>query len=94
MAGWEELTRATRSRAEPYKRYHYRYVAAELAWRAASLLPDGVDATANALCAAGSWLKDRDPEAAERFYRALVRRCPETDLGRRAASLRWFPPCR
>ena len=92
--GTGELARATLSRAQPYERFHYRYVAAELAWRAAELLPDGSDATAEVLCTGGSWLKFRDPGAAERFYRALVSRCPATTLGRKAAALRWFPSCR
>jgi hypothetical protein len=92
-AGAQELALAARTRASPYQRFHYRYLAADLAWRAAGLLPDGGDELAGILCTAGSWLKSRDPEAAERFYRALVRRCPETELGRRAAGLRWFPPC-
>ena len=55
-------------------------------------MPDNSDDTARALIEAGSWLKARDPKAADRFYKALVRRCGTTDLGRRADQLRWFPP--
>lgn len=84
--------RMAASRTEPDRRWHYRYKAAELGWQAASVLPDDDDRTATILTTAGGWLKYRDPEAANRFYQALVRRCPNTDLGRRAAELRWFPP--
>ncbi|MHC4569368.1 MAG: hypothetical protein ACYTE3_26885, partial [Planctomycetota bacterium] len=49
------------------------------------------DQTARVLCIAGSWLKDRDPQAADRFYKTLVRRCGKTQLGREADRLRWFP---
>ena len=37
------------------------------------------------------WLQHRDPAAADRFYKALVRRCGRTALGRQADELRWFP---
>ena len=33
----------------------------------------------------------RDPEAADRFCKALVTRCPGTELGRQATQKRWFP---
>jgi hypothetical protein len=36
-------------------------------------------------------LKDRAPQEADRFYKALVRRCGRTPLGREADRLRWFP---
>jgi hypothetical protein len=75
----------------PEERFHYRYEAAGHAWRAAELMPDQSDQTARVLCIAGSWLKDRDPQAADRFYKALVRRCGATQLGREADELRWFP---
>ncbi len=76
----------------PRKRWHYRYIAADLAWEAAELMPNESQETARVLCEAGSWLKARDPKAADRFYKALVRRCGSTDLGKRAAQLKWFPP--
>lgn len=75
----------------PEKRYHYRYEAAELAWWAASLMPDNTDETALVLWVAGGWLKARDPKAAEPFYQALVLRCGRTELGRMAKERRWFP---
>lgn len=75
----------------PEKRFHYRYRAAELAWWAASLLPNDSDETAEILTTAGGWLKARDPQAAQPFYQALVIRCGNTALGREAARKRWFP---
>lgn len=83
-----------RTHADPTpidKRWHYRYVAANLAWRAAAEMPDNDDATADVLWEAGSWLKARDPKAADRFYKALATRCAKTDLGREANRLHWFP---
>jgi hypothetical protein len=76
---------------KPLQRFHYRYRAADLAWDAASKLPDNNDDAALILCEAGTWLKQRDPVAADRFYKALVRRCGETDLGKEADRIRWFP---
>lgn len=71
-------------------RFSYRYRAAELAWWAASLLPNDGDETARILHEAGGWLKARDPHAAEPFYQALVIRCGNTALGRAAADKHWF----
>jgi len=75
----------------PEKRWHYRYLAADYAWKAAELMPDGTDETAAVLCISGSWLKGKDPEAADKFYKALVIRCGNTELGKEADKLRWFP---
>jgi hypothetical protein len=75
----------------PERRFHYRYIAVEFAWQAADLLPDEWNETARVLCIAGSWLADKEPQAADRFYKALVRRCGTTKLGKEADKLRWFP---
>ncbi len=75
----------------PRKRFHYRYVAADLAWEAASLMPDNEVITAEVLTTAGNWLKKRDPKAADRFFKALVIRCGETTLGRKAQEINWLP---
>ena len=87
----DERERAKKNAVAPSKRWHYRYLAADLAWGAAELLPDESDETARVLCEAGSWLKARDPQVAERFYKALVRRCGKTELGSEAQRLHWFP---
>lgn len=86
----DELARVERHKAQPNQRYHYRYRAADLAWQAAQLLPDG-DEKAGVLATAGNWIENEDPKAADRFYKALVRCCGDTDLGREADRLRWFP---
>ena len=88
----DERARVAASASEPDLRFHYRYRACEMAWKAAELLPDGDPRTAEVLCEAGRWLGARDPKYADRFYKALVRRCGDTELGRRAAALKWFPP--
>ena len=87
-----ERRRLQRHLPRPNTRFHYRYTAANLAWEAARLMPDQSDKTARVLTVAGTWLKNRDPKAADRFYKALVRRCGKTSLGREAARRRWFPP--
>jgi len=86
-----ELERAEASHPTPALRFHYRYVAAELAWQAALLMPDQDPRTARVLWRAGRWLAPRDPKAADRFYKALVRRCGNTPLGEAAARSRWLP---
>jgi hypothetical protein len=87
----DELRRAIAQAVEPPVRFHYRYLAADLAWEAAQLMPDNSDDTARVLCVAGSWLKNRDPKAADKFYKELVRRCRRTVLGTAADLKRWFP---
>lgn len=72
----------------PSKRFHYRYRAADLAWEAAKLLPDG-DEKAGMLATAGNWIKGRDPKAAYPFYKELVR--GTTGLARKAGELKWIP---
>jgi tetratricopeptide (TPR) repeat protein len=88
----DELARADQHGVQPETRFHYRYQAAELAWQAAQRMPDQDKDTARVLWTAGCWLKDRDPQAADRFYKALVIRCGKTPLGRAADEKRWFPP--
>ena len=58
---------------------------------AASLLPNDSGETARILCTAGGWIKNSDPGEANRFYQALVIRCPGTALGKQAAARKWFP---
>ncbi|HOF38945.1 MAG TPA: hypothetical protein PLD73_02655 [Candidatus Hydrogenedentes bacterium] len=76
---------------KPDKRFHYRYVAAELMWEASRLLPNNDPMTARALYDAGRWLMDRDPEAADKYYKALVRRCRKLPVAQQADERRWFP---
>lgn len=75
----------------PDQRFHYRYRAAELAWWAASLMPNDSDETARILATAGNWIKRRAPKEANKFYQALVIRCGNTDLGRIATERNWLP---
>ncbi|MDB6110101.1 MAG: hypothetical protein JWR69_1851, partial [Pedosphaera sp.] len=87
----EELRRYATHRADPEQRFHYRYQAAFIGMEAAQMLPNNSEVTAKILCTAGSWLKGRDPETADLFYKALVRRCRKTPLGAEADRKRWFP---
>jgi hypothetical protein len=73
------------------RRFHYRYVAADLAWRAAGLMPNDQEETAHVLATAGTWLKNRDNQSADRFYKALVSRNPSVPLAQKADQKRWFP---
>jgi hypothetical protein len=85
-----EIARNAHLRPHPNARFHYRYIAADLAWQAAKLRPPD-EATARMLCIAGGWLKNRDDQAADRFYQELVGRCGKTGLGKEGEHLRWFP---
>jgi len=87
----DEARRVQQHVAVPQIAYHYRYTAIQYAWRAAELMPDNSEETARVLCIAGSWMKGRDPNEADRFYKELVIRCAKTKLGQEADKLRWFP---
>ena len=88
---WDESKRAEQTKIQPDKRFHYRYRAARLAELAAGLLPNDDENAARIYCVAGSWLKKRDPDAADRLFKQLVVRCPNTELGKAAAEINWFP---
>jgi len=87
----DEKRRAAAHLPTPNERFHYRYYAADLMWECAGLLPDNDPMTARALWHGGTWLAKRDPASADRFYKALVKRCGKLPIGREADRLRWFP---
>ena len=82
---------AAQNSNQPQRRWHYRYVAVDLAWEAAQLFPNETDELVRLFCEAGGWIKAQDPKGADKFYKALVRRCGSTALGKEADRLRWFP---
>jgi hypothetical protein len=49
------------------------------------------DETARVLWTGGSWLKGQDSDAADFFYKALVRRNRKKEFGAEADHIRWFP---
>jgi hypothetical protein len=85
------MVRARQHAPYPDLRFHYRYLAAELAWQAGELMPDNSDDTARVLCIGGSWIKYLNPAKADPIYKSLVRRCRQTAIGKQADSMRWFP---
>ncbi|PRQ03019.1 hypothetical protein ENSA5_19580 [Enhygromyxa salina] len=77
-------------------RFHYRWVAADLAWDAAELLPEEHPAAARVLCIAGAWIADRDLEGGHRFHAAMTRRSGPVDVAYLADGAGWFAdtdPC-
>jgi tetratricopeptide (TPR) repeat protein len=85
-----EKKRLASTKLNPEKRYHYRHIAAGLAWKAASLLPDQSNEAADVLNTAGNWLKARFPKEADRFVQALERRCDKTEIGIEVLKKHWF----
>jgi len=90
-ASEDERNRVQQSLPTPMKRFHYRYTAADLMWEAAMMLPKNDVLGAKALYLGGKYLKGRDPEAADKFYKNLVRRNPNLEIAQQADKLRWFP---
>jgi hypothetical protein len=90
-ASADELKRGAEHNVDPDYRFHYRWHAAALALEGAKLLPNNDDLMARILYDGGSFLKGRDPDTADIFYKMLVRRCRKTELGEAADRQRWFP---
>ncbi len=67
-----ETERQNANLAQPNNRYHYRWVAAELANQAADLLPTTSQAYAATLCRATGWIIYSDLPLAQRYYRRYV----------------------
>ncbi|WP_165677003.1 hypothetical protein [Metapseudomonas otitidis] len=77
--GWlseDEAKRQNNALADPNRRFHYRWVAADLAERAADRLPHTSQAFAAVLCQASGWLEYRDLDSARRIYRRYVENGP------------------
>lgn len=62
-----ERQRYADSEAKPYRRFHYRYVAAEAASRAADLLPPRSQAFAAVLCKATGWMLEGPPDYEDNY---------------------------
>jgi tetratricopeptide (TPR) repeat protein len=89
----EEKRRVADNPVVPEKRFHYRYLAADLAWKAATLMPNQQERTALVLAAGGRWLTSmQDDKGADRFYLAILHRCGQTVTGREALRLGAIPP--
>ena len=91
----DELVRYDASRTKPDLRYHYRYLAADLAVAAAAELPPRTQAFAAVLCHASEWmLSSHADEKAQTIYARYLKAgavvgfathfghaCPEPDFG-------------
>jgi hypothetical protein len=86
-----EKVRMEQTLAKPNRRFHYRYVAADMAWEAAELLPEKSEQASKVLCTAGLWIEYWDPEAADRYYKATVTRSWGSPVSETADAIRWFP---
>ena len=85
-----EKDRLQKTKLVVERRFHYRHVAAGLAWKAAGMLPDDSAETADVLNSAGNWLKDKHEKQSERFFVALKKRCDKTEIGKQALAKHWF----
>lgn len=85
----EELQRLAKNKPAPNKRFHYRYIAAALGWKAAQLLPDNSDELADVLNTSGRWIKN-DDKAADKYFQAIEHRAAKTETGKEAGAKHWF----
>jgi tetratricopeptide (TPR) repeat protein len=77
---------------QAYPESHYWVkLPANYMWQAAQLLPDNDPLCAQALFLGGSYLKYHNPNEADRFYKAFIRRNPNLEIARQANQMRWFP---
>ena len=73
-----------------HQRFHYRYLAADLALRAGTLA-ENEELRALINLFGGECLKMRSPQEADIFYKRLVLDSRSTLLGKLADKQRWFP---
>lgn len=67
-----ERERFASSVAQPNKRFHYRYLAAQLAEQSADALPPRSQAFAAVLCKATHWTINREPEMGVKIYKRYL----------------------
>jgi cellulose synthase operon protein C len=67
-----ERERFSSSVAQPNKRFHYRYIATQLAEQAADALPARSQAFAAVLCRATHWTINREPEMGINIYKRYL----------------------
>lgn len=84
-----ERKRLAQDTMRPPVAQHVR-LAAAFAKKAAALLPDNTEETADVLNQAGRWLQDFDNAAADQIYYQLEKRCPKTQIGAAVLQKRWF----
>jgi hypothetical protein len=89
-ASQKEIQRLTDSKIEPDIRFHYRLIAGALAIKAAALLPDNSEESADVVNQAGLWVKDRDEKTGNRYYQIIDRRCAKTKIGQADMAKHWF----
>lgn len=88
----EEKKRLAKSALPREYRYHYRWVAASLAKKAATLLANGTEEKADVLNQAGSWLFGRDVNGEEQFFFEIKKTCPSTQIGRKVLETKHTAP--
>ena len=72
FVGSTEAALVAASAAQPDARYHYRYIASNLAEHAAGLVPARSQAYAAMMCQSTAWMLDTDQASAVRIYRRYV----------------------
>jgi hypothetical protein len=85
-----EIQRLKKNTIDPDRRYHYRFVAAAIAMRAAPLLPDQTEELADVVNTAGNWIKNSDEQIGNRYFHVIDRRCSKTTIGGKASASHWF----
>lgn len=89
----QEKKRLAASKPSPDRYNPALFVAAALAKKAATLLPDNTDELADVLNTAGNWVKGDyygDDDEADKFFQLIERRVPKTNLGKAANKKHWF----
>lgn len=86
----QEKQRIRQNKIQPDRRWHYRYIAADMAMRAAQLLQDNTEELADVINCAGLWVRNTDEKLGERYYNVLERRAAGTEIGKQALAKHWF----
>ena len=85
-----ELARLKKNQIEPDQRYHYRFIAAAVAMRAAALLPDQTEELADVVNTAGHWIANADEQLGNKYFQVIDRRASKTKIGAQASKAHWY----
>jgi hypothetical protein len=77
-------------RSHPVPMEQYALLAAGLASKAATLLPDDAEETADVLNQAGHWIQDLDNPGADKIYFQIEKRCKKSEIGKAVIKKHWF----
>ncbi len=90
LSSSDEVYRLRKNQLFGKPRFHYRFVAAQMARQAAHMLPSDSNEAAMMLAEGGTWLPAEE-DGVDPFFEELISRFKDTPFAREADQRRWYP---